>query len=80
MLSKAEKLKSAGKRAKELIAKLNLKNPKQWDYKLIESDIKQTYKALKQAWLNGENLDSIKDYLSEQGYNLLLSDSRLGKT
>lgn len=75
MLYKAQKLQKASWRAQDLINKLHKKNPSQWNYGLIKNNIEQTYKMLKNAWINGETLDSIKEYFSEQGYKLLSSDS-----
>jgi hypothetical protein len=82
MLHKARKLEEASRRAKELIEKLHSESPesKQWDFTLMEKDLKETYKALKKAWSAGEGLDLVKEYISEEGYKLLMSNSRLGST
>ncbi len=77
MFEREVKLKEATKRAKQLVDDLHREYPKslQWNYSLMEQNLRDTYKALKNTWKNGKDLAKVKEYLSESGYKFLQGES-----
>jgi hypothetical protein len=80
MFHKQKQLQQAAQKAKELVETLQKRNPdsEQWNYRKMEGDLKEAYYVLKHAWHEGKSVETVKNFLSAEGYALLNSDSKLG--
>lgn len=77
MISNTKNLKEASSKAKQHILELQRKYQacKQWDYALMERDVQEAYRALKEAWTKGVGLASVREFLSDNAYRLLEGNS-----